>query len=158
MNTRNYLFLYFFFLYCYPVFSEIDQNSKYLSLKNNKVNVRIGPSPTSPIKWIYEKKDLPVLIIDEYYNWRKIKDFENDTGWVHVSQLSKKRSILLIEDDVLVFSKPTIYSRPSARTSKLEVATIIKCSLSWCKVKNNLFSGWIKKNSLWGLNKNEIMN
>ena len=63
---------------------------KILKLKNNKVNVRIGPSPTSPIKWIYEKKDLPVLIIDEYYNWRKIKDFENDTGWVHVSQLSKK--------------------------------------------------------------------
>ena len=139
-------------------FSVINNNFKYLSLRNSKVNVRIAPSQTSPIKWIYEKKGLPVLIIDEYYNWRKIKDFENDSGWVHVSQLSKKRSILFIEDNVLVFSKPTNFSKPIFRVSKLEVATITKCDIEWCKVKNNIFSGWVKKNSIWGLNKKDIMN
>ena len=92
--------------------------------------------------------------MDEYYNWRKIKDFENDSGWVHVSQLSKKRSVLFTEDNILIFNKPTIYSSPIVRVDKLEVASIAKCSLDWCKVKNNLFSGWTKKNSLWGLNKN----
>lgn len=122
------------------------------------MNVRIAPSRTSPIKWVYEKKGLPVLIVDEYYNWRKIKDFENDTGWVHVSQLSKKRSVLFIKENILIFLKPTIYSRPIFRISKSEVATITKCSLNWCKVKNNLFSGWVEKNSLWGLNNKEIMN
>ena len=45
-----------------------------------------------------------------------------------------------------------------AAIGKLEVAVIKECSLNWCNVKNNLFSGWVKKNSLWGLNKNEIMN
>ena len=139
-------------------FSNAEDNLRYLSLRNSKVNVRIAPSRTSPIKWVYEKKGLPVLIVDEYYNWRKIKDFENDTGWVHVSQLSKKRSVLFIKENILIFLKPTIYSRPIFRISKSEVATITKCSLNWCKVKNNLFSGWVEKNSLWGLNNKEIMN
>ena len=158
MKRIIYLFLCLFFLYDSHSFVNADDNFKYLSLRNDKVNVRIGPSPTSPVKWVYEKKNLPVLIVDEYYNWRKIKDFENDSGWVHVSQLSKKRSVLFTEDNILIFNKPTIYSRPIVRVDKLEVASIAKCYLDWCKVKNNLFSGWAKKNSLWGLNKNEIIN
>ena len=72
--------------------------------------------------------------------------------------MSKKRSVLFIEDNVLIFSKPTNYSKPIYRISKLRVGTIAKCDLEWCKVKNNIFSGWVKKNSLWGLNKKEIMN
>jgi len=151
---------FFFVLFFFNLnsFSNAEDNLRYLSLRNSKVNVRIAPSRTSPIKWVYEKKGLPVLIVDEYYNWRKIKDFENDTGWVHVSQLSKKRSVLFIKENILIFLKPTIYSRPIFRISKSEVATITKCSLNWCKVKNNLFSGWVEKNSLWGLNNKEIMN
>ena len=91
MNIKNCLAFFLFFLYSTETFS--DSNLKYLSLKNNKVNVRISPSRTAPIKWIYEKKSFPVIIIDQYYNWRKIKDFENDNGWVHISQLSRKRSV-----------------------------------------------------------------
>jgi len=158
MNKIIYLFLVILLFFNANSFADINNNFKYLSIKNNKVNVRIAPSQTSPVKWVYEKKGLPVLIIDEYYNWRKIKDFENDSGWVHVSQLSKKRSVLFIEDNVLVFSKPTNFSKPLFRVSKLEVATITKCDIEWCKVKNNIFSGWVKKNSIWGLNKKDIMN
>jgi len=156
MNIKNYLIIFLFFFYTTEALPEI--NLKYLSLKNSKVNVRIAPSRTSPIKWIYEKKSFPVIIVDQYYNWRKIKDFENDSGWVHISQLSRKRSVLFIEDDVLIFKKPTAFSRPLYKIEKLQVALIKKCSLNWCSIKNNLFSGWVEKNSLWGLNKNEIMN
>ena len=157
---KKIISFFFFILFFFNLnsFSNAEDNLRYLSLRNSKVNVRIAPSRTSPIKWVYEKKGLPVLIVDEYYNWRKIKDFENDTGWVHVSQVSKKRSVLFIKENILIFLKPTIYSRPIFRISKSEVATITKCSLNWCKVKNNLFSGWVEKNSLWGLNNKEIMN
>ena len=152
------LFLFAFLFFNADSFSDAEENLRYLSLRNTKVNVRIATSGTSAIKWIYKKKGLPVLIVDEYYNWRKVKDFENDTGWIHISQLSKRRSVLFIEENILVFSKPTIYSRPIFRISKSEVATIKKCYLNWCKVKNNLFFGWVEKKSLWGLNNKEIMN
>ena len=63
----------------------------YLTLRSNKVNLRQGPSLNHPIKLVYKKKFLPVLILDKSYNFRKIKDHENNSGWIHISQLSKKK-------------------------------------------------------------------
>ena len=63
----------------------------FLTLRNDKVNLRQGPSFEYPIKIFYKKKFLPVLIQDKFENFRKIRDHENNTGWVHISQLSKKK-------------------------------------------------------------------
>ena len=92
-KVANFLFI-LFILFNTSAHTKID--AKYLSIKNITVNVRMGPSKTSPIKWIYKIKNFPVEVIDKYYNWRKIKDFENDNGWVHISQLSRKRSVIFI--------------------------------------------------------------
>ena len=64
----------------------------FLTLRNNTTNFRQGPSFDYPIKIIYKKKYLPILILDASDNFRKIKDHENNSGWIHVSQLSKKKS------------------------------------------------------------------
>ena len=85
--------------------------SEVRSLKNTKVNVRLGPSKNYPIKFVYEKKYLPVIIIDEHYNWRKIRDYDNDTGWVHISQLSKIKTTVTTKDNQVVYSSPSIYSK-----------------------------------------------
>ena len=66
----------------------------YLTLRSDKVNLRQGPSLNHPIKLVYKKKFLPVLILDKSYNFRKIKDHENNSGWIHISQLSKKKSCI----------------------------------------------------------------
>ena len=89
--------------------------SEVRSLKNTKVNVRLGPSKNYPIKFVYEKKYLPVIIIDEHYNWRKIKDYDNDTGWIHISQLSKVKTTVTTKDNQIVHSSPSIYSKPKAK-------------------------------------------
>ena len=96
--------------------------SEVRSLKNTKVNVRLGPSKNYPIKFVYEKKYLPVIIIDEHYNWRKIKDYDNDTGWIHISQLSKIKTTVTTKDNQVVYSSPSIYSKPKA---KLEIYQVL---------------------------------
>ena len=68
------------------------ENEYYLTLRGDKVNLRQGPSMDHPIKLVYKKKFLPVLIIDKSYNFRKIIDHENNSGCIHISQLSKKRA------------------------------------------------------------------
>ena len=72
--------------------SSFSKEEYFLTLRNEKVNLRQGPSFEYPVKIFYKKKFLPVLIQDEYGNFRKIKDHENNTGWIHISQLSKKKS------------------------------------------------------------------
>jgi len=122
----------------------------FLTLRNNTVNLRQGPSFDYSVKIFYKKKYLPVLIQDISGNWRKIKDHENNTGWIHRTQLSKKKSGLTIDDEVIIFKNPTIFSKPLVILQKGRLCLISKCKDKWCKIKVEKYSGWIKKNSLWG--------
>ncbi len=101
----------------------------FLTLRNDKVNLRQGPSFEYPIKLFYKKKFLPVLIQDKFENFRKIRDHENNTGWIHISQLSKKKAAITIEDDQLIFNKPSIYSKPLQFLKKVDYARYINAKM-----------------------------
>ena len=138
------------------VFILLNQNTfandeYFLTLRNDKVNLRQGPSFDYPIKLFYKKKFLPVLVQEKFENFRKIRDHENNTGWIHISQLSKKKAALIINDEELLFSSPSVYSRPSVILKRGRLCKIKKCKNDWCKVTVENFEGWIKKGSLWGL-------
>ena len=89
-------------------FTSIYAEEYFLTLRNDKVNLRQGPSLEYPIKLFYKKKFLPVLVQEKYENFRKIRDHENNTGWIHISQLSKKKAAITIDDDQLIFNKASI--------------------------------------------------
>ncbi len=125
---------------------------KFWSLKNNKVNVRYGPSLNSKIKYIYKKINLPVKQIDKKENFLRIMDLKNNSGWIHTSQLKKSNSIIVLEDKIL-FKKPSDFSKPIARLEKGRLLVIKKCADSWCKITTDNYSGWIKAKNVWGSTK-----
>ena len=140
------------FLLFFLNFGNLFSNEEYfLTLRNEKVNLRQGPSFDYPVKIFYKKKFLPVLIQDRSENFRKVRDHENNTGWIHISQLSKKKAAIVIDDKLILFNSPTIYSNPIAILKKGRLVKIKKCKNDWCKVMTGDFSGWVKKESLWGL-------
>ena len=145
--TKVIFFILFFFV------SEIaySEDEFFLTLRNDEVNLRQGPSFDYPVKIFYKKKFLPVLIQDRSENFRKVRDHENNTGWIHISQLSKKKAAIVIDDKLILFNSPTIYSNPIAILKKGRLVKIKKCKNDWCKVMTGDFSGWVKKESLWGL-------
>ena len=122
-----------------------------MTLRYNEVNLRQGPSNEYPIKIFYKKKYLPVLIMDQSENYRKIIDHENNTGWIHISQLSKKKAAIIKNDDLIMFSRTTIFSKPIVMLKKGRLTKIKKCKENWCKAESGNFKGWLKKDSLWGL-------
>ena len=139
-----------FIIIFYFISLSLFANEEYfLTLRNDKVNLRLGPSFDYPIKIIYKKKYLPVIIKDKSDNFRKIQDHENNSGWIHISQLSKKKSGIAIQDKIL-YKKPTIYSKPLANIKTGRLLLISKCKLDWCKIKTGKYSGWVKKENLWG--------
>ena len=131
--------------------SSFSQDEYFLTLRYDKVNLRQGPSRQYPIKIFYKKKFLPVLILDESDNFRKIRDHENNTGWIHISQLSKKKAAIVIDENLIMFKSLTIYSKPIVILEKGKLSKIIKCKNEWCKAKTGKYKGWLKKESLWGL-------
>ena len=152
MKKNKYLvfaFLFFSILF-HSTKTIANEDKKYLSLKNNEVNLRQGPSKEYPIKLIYKKKFLPVEILDSWENWRKIKDFENNNGWIHISLLSGKKTAINNLDYSIIFSSDTIYSKPLAKVEKGRLLFIKKCRKDWCKVASGKYVGWMKKKLLWG--------
>ena len=140
-----------FFLYFILIIpnSYSEEKKTFLMLKNNKVNVRYGPSFDYPIKYIYKKISLPVQLIDKKENFRRIIDHKKNTGWIHTSQLKKSKSLITTSVKIL-FKKPTKYSKPIAKLDTGRLLLIQKCEKSWCNVKTEKFSGWIDKKNIWG--------
>ena len=154
MKKKNKYYLIFLLLFFLALFftskSFSNENLNFLSLKNTVVNLRQGPSFEYPIKLIYKKKYFPVIILDKSGTWRKIIDFKNNSGWIHISQLSKKKSAINTKNNSVLYKKSTIYSKPIARLEVGRLVLIKKCKEKWCKITSGRYEGWIFKNVLWG--------
>jgi SH3-like domain-containing protein len=130
----------------------INAKEKFLSLKKNKTNVRYGPGIDYPVKYIYRKVNLPVKQIDKKENWRRVIFLDNNSGWIHWSQLKPSNSIITIEEKIL-FKKPSIFSKPFVRLDKGRLLIIKNCEDDWCNVTTDNYTGWIKIKSAWGSTK-----
>ena len=142
--------IFIFFSIFFFEISSFSKEEYFLTLRNDKVNLRQGPSFEYPVKIFYKKKFLPVIIQDEYRNFKKIKDHENNSGWIHISQLSKKKAALVIDKNIIVFKNPTLYSKPLVVLNQGKLCMIVKCQNEWCKIKVDKYKGWVKKSTLWG--------
>ena len=142
--------LIYTFILILSIFNFLTAEEYFLTLRYDNVNLRQGPSKDYPVKIFYKKKYLPVLIQDTSDNFRKIKDHENNTGWIHVSQLSKKKAALTIKDKIIMFKSSTMYSKPLAVLEKGRLCLVLKCKDDWCKIKVDKYLGWVKKQSLSG--------
>ena len=139
------------FLIIFFNFGNLFSNEEYfLTLRNEKVNLRQGPSFDYPVKIFYKKKYLPLLIQDSSNNFRKVRDHENNSGWIHISQLSKKKAALNNEDKTIVFKNPSEYSKPLALLEKGRLCLIKKCKDNWCKIKTGEYTGWVERKKLKG--------
>ena len=142
---RKVVFL-FLISFCTNV---LGNENYYLMLKNSKVNVRMGPGLDYPVKFIYKKKNLPVKVIDKKENFRKVIDHKKNSGWIHISQLKKINSIIVLSNRIL-FKKPTLNSKPIANIESGRLFVLRKCKKDWCEVSSQNYSGWINMDDVWG--------
>ena len=142
---RKVVFL-FLISFCTNV---LGNENYYLMLKNSKVNVRMGPGLDYPIKFIYKKKYLPVKVVDKKENFRKVIDHKKNSGWIHISQLKKVNSVIVLSNRIL-FKKPTFNSKPIANIESGKLFVLEKCKKNWCEVNSPNYSGWINMDNVWG--------
>ena len=140
--------LFLFLLNSSNVASE--ENNYFLSLKKDKVYVRYGPGKNYPIKYIYKKKFLPVKEIDKKENFRRIIDHKKNSGWIHISQLKKLKS-LIIQSDRILFEGSTKNSEPIVNLESGRLLLVKKCKKNWCKVSTDQYIGWIQTDNIFGI-------
>lgn len=129
---------------------------RFVSLKSTETNVRRGPSLTHRIDWIYKRADLPVQIIAEYENWRRIVDRDGLGGWVHYTLLSGERTVLIDEDQTPVRSRPEASAPEVAVFEQGVIAFLGACEINWCRIESGGYKGWALKTALWGVDADEL--
>lgn len=131
---------------------------RYVSLGLKQVYVRTGPGKQYPIDWVYRRKSLPVQVIAEYDIWRRIKDHDGSTGWVHGSLLSGRRTVIIQKGIQTVYSKPELHSRPVLRAEPGVIAELKRCQPQWCEIQIEGKKGWTQLPALWGADESDLTN
>tara|TARA_R110001592_G_scaffold267716_1_gene533765 strand:+ start:357 stop:1025 length:669 start_codon:yes stop_codon:yes gene_type:complete len=138
---------------------------RFVSLKSNRVNVRVGPGREYDIAWIFVKGGLPVEVFQESDNWRRIRDAAGNSGWVFNSLLSGRRTALVTPWASAAEPLPLYRERsPGAKlNARLETGVLLsidECDGEWCRAdlrdsSNKSFRGYVQQNKLWGVYPNE---
>ena len=123
---------------------------RFVSLSSNKINVRAGPGRRYPIKWIFQRQNLPVKIIAEFDTWRKIKDHEGIEGWVHQRMLSGRRWVFILGENVIIRKERSLTAQGVARLEPGVMAQLEGISGDWCLVEAGSYTGWLLKTDVWG--------
>jgi SH3-like domain-containing protein len=128
---------------------------RFVSLKAEKVNVRRGPASEHQVAWVFQRRGLPVEIVAEFENWRRIRDNDGEEGWVYQSMLAGKRTALVAPwrkgDAIPMYSAAALEGGLIARVDSGVVAEVESCSGTWCEINAGGYEGWIDQAMLWGV-------
>ncbi|MEQ8345492.1 MAG: SH3 domain-containing protein [Sneathiellaceae bacterium] len=128
---------------------------RFASLASARVNARAGPGVEYPIRWTYQRRFLPVLIVAESQNWRKIRDHDGDESWVHHALLSGRRSFLIEGRIVLLRSEPHAEAPPLLRAEPGVMGELEGCDDTWCRVVLADRKGYLPRDRIWGVTADE---
>ncbi len=131
---------------------------RFVSFRTDPINMRTGPGVRYPIDWVYSRRGLPVEVVAEFDTWRRINDPEGSNGWVHTSMLSSRRTAIVIGG-----------LRPLRRTSENEgqilaqlepgvIVSLQRCPIgSYCRIEIDGVQGWMRRDHLWGVFADEVI-
>ena len=136
---------------------------RFVSLKAGRVNSRIGPGPNYSVEWLYLKPGLPMEIIQEYDNWRRVRDADGSEGWINQSLLSGRRTAIAApwqkgkDARIKLLAEPDQTARTVAMVEPGVVGTIRACDGNWCEMTFDGHTGWISQSLVWGAYPGELV-
>lgn len=129
---------------------------RFVSLKYDEINVRVGPGKRYPISWVYHRQHWPVEVIEEFAHWRKIRDFEGASGWVHKGALDGTRTALVMDKPQNLYAGPDATSGTVMRAAPMVSGILKECIPDWCRLEIQGRKGWIRKADIWGVTREEV--
>ncbi len=132
---------------------------RFVSLRADKANLRAGPGDQYPIRWVYQRPGMPLEVVAEYFNWRRVRDWQGTEGWMHASVLTGRRYAMVNGDPRMLRSKPDATAPAVAAVEPEVIARIRQCRAAspWCEVEIKGIRGWLQRSSLWGVYPDEVI-
>lgn len=128
---------------------------RFVSLATDEVNLRTGPGLRYPVRLVLRRSGLPVEVVREFDVWRQVRDIDGDEGWVHKSMLSGRRAVVVRGQVQTLRRRADDDARSVARLEPGVIARLKTCAGQWCELSTGGYSGWLKRDTLWGVYPNE---
>jgi SH3-like domain-containing protein len=135
---------------------------RFVSLKSDRVNVRKGPSSDQAIVWVFSRAGLPVEVIAESDNWRRVRDSEGADGWVFHSLLSGRRTVLVApwtkdHASVPLYASDSENGKVVAELEAGVLGNVVSCDGEWCRLSIDDYAGYVQQEKLWGVYRGEAI-
>lgn len=131
---------------------------RFVTIKTDNANIRTGPGKRYPIKWEIIRAGVPVEVVSEFEQWRKIRDFQGEEGWIFYTMLSGMRAVVIQSKPQILRKSDSASSRPIAKLDVGVIASLKSCTTEWCKVEKDDLDGWVPRSALWGVYPHESLN
>lgn len=128
---------------------------RYVSLKANEANARRGPSRSHRIDWVFQRRNMPVMVVAEHGHWRRIIDRDGAGGWVHYTLLSGERTAIVDAEMLPILTRPDADAMVRAQAERDVIAELRRCRAGWCEIEAGGFNGWVDATGLWGVDPGE---
>ncbi len=130
---------------------------RFVSLKVDKANVRRGPSLAHRIDWVFTARGMPLIVVGEYGNWRRVQDRDGVGGWVHYALLSGARTVIVERDMTPLYQRRDPDSPINAYLEAGVIARVDQCGPLWCRLRAGGERGWTPHAGLWGVREGEVV-
>ncbi|MBF9058249.1 aspartyl-trna synthetase [Rhodobacterales bacterium HKCCSP123] len=128
---------------------------RYVSIKASEANARRGPSRSHRIDWVFQRRNMPVMIVAEHGHWRRVVDRDGAGGWIHYTLLSGVRTAIVEADRVALHARPDRNSMVRAEAERGVIGELRQCRVDWCEMEVGGYHGWVEARSLWGVDPGE---
>jgi SH3-like domain-containing protein len=124
---------------------------RFVSLRSDLINLRVGPGRTYPIEWVLTRKDMPVEIVKEFQDWRMIKLPNDASGWILDRMVTGERHVIVTGAVRVLHRQPDAATEVVAQAQPGVVARLIECRGDWCRITASGYQGWLQRGDVWGL-------
>lgn len=128
---------------------------RFVSIKANEANARRGPSRSHRIDWVFQRRHMPVMVVAEHGQWRRIIDRDGAGGWVHHTLLSGNRTVIVDAESLPILARPGHDGMVRAQAERDVIGELRRCSAGWCEIDVGGFRGWVDASGLWGVDPGE---
>lgn len=123
---------------------------RFVSLAADRANLRTGPGFRYPVAWVFLRRAMPVEVVGEFEQWRRVRDRDGAEGWIHKALLSGRRTVVVAGGEAALRGRPDFAAPLLARAETGVRGRLYRCRADWCEVRLEDFRGWMLRRSLWG--------
>lgn len=132
------------------LFASTAQARQMVSIDRSEVNMRTGPGTHHDATWVLSR-GYPLLVLARQGQWLKVRDFENDEGWVYRPLTDRTAHFIVKSKTANIRSGPGTKHRIVGKASYGDVLKTLSRRGSWARVRSESgVVGWVARKLLWG--------